>query len=138
MIRLWNTNMRDVFIPSWVSCLDESMSIWFNRWTCPGWIFCPRKPHPFGNEYHSVCCGWSGIMYGVEIVEGKDHPKEIPADPNDRQYGKTGGLLMRIVGFLSGTGKVIILDSGFCVLSALVALRKVGIYASSVIKKRRY
>ena len=22
-------------------CLDESMSIWFNRYTCPGWIFCP-------------------------------------------------------------------------------------------------
>ena len=32
-------------------------------WTCPGWMFVPRKPHPTGNEYHSICCGVSGIMY---------------------------------------------------------------------------
>ena len=27
MISLWNENMADVFIPSWITCLDESMSI---------------------------------------------------------------------------------------------------------------
>ena len=35
----WNQNMRDVFVPGWVNCLDESMSPWFNRWTCPGFFF---------------------------------------------------------------------------------------------------
>ena len=50
MIKAWNAHMANVFLAGWVICLDESMSIWHQRWTCPGWIFCPRKPHPFGNE----------------------------------------------------------------------------------------
>ena len=36
------------------------------------------------------------------------------------------------------SGRVVILDSGFCVLKALVKLRNFGVYASAVIKKRRY
>ena len=86
--------MRKIFIPSWVSCLDEYMSIWFNRYTCPGWIFCPCKPHPFGNEYHTIACGFSGIMYAVELWEGKDHPRELAKDTNELLCGKTGALLL--------------------------------------------
>ncbi len=59
MIWRWNENMWAFFIPSWILCLDESMSIWFQRWTCPGWVFCPRKPHQFGNmntTLHAVPC----------------------------------------------------------------------------------
>jgi hypothetical protein len=33
---------------------------------------------------------------------------------------------------------VVILDSGFCVLQCLVELKKIGVFASAVIKKRRY
>lgn len=32
-------------------------------------------------------------------------------------------------------GKVVIVDSGFCVLQGLIELRKVGIFASAVIEK---
>ncbi len=74
MIELWNANMKRVYVPSWISCLDESMSIWLSKFTCPGWVFCPRKPHPFGNEYHSICDGISNIMFGIELVEGRDEP----------------------------------------------------------------
>ncbi len=72
MIGEWNDHTTDVFVPSWVLCLDESMSIWHSMFTCPGWVFCPRKPHPIGNEYRSVCCRVSGVMLNVELVEGKD------------------------------------------------------------------
>jgi hypothetical protein len=72
MIRAWNENMANHFVAAWVMCLDESMSIWHNKWTCPGWIFCPCKPHPFGNEYHTACCGLCNILFSIEIVEGKD------------------------------------------------------------------
>lgn len=137
LVKAWNANMKEVFVPSWVSCLDESMSIWFNKFTCPGWTFVPRKPHPFGNEYHSICCGLSGIMYAIEMKEGKDRPKDLP-QPSFEEKGKTGGLLMRLCSALYGTGKVVILDSGFCVLQALIELKKVGVYAGAVIKKRKY
>jgi hypothetical protein len=135
LIESWNQNMNDKFLPSWISCLDESMSAWLNRWTCPGWVFCPRKPHPFGNEYHSMCCGESGIMYRIEMVEGKDRPTELPIDESK---GKTVSLLLRFCNSIAGRGMVVILDSGFCVLKGLIELRKIGVYASAVIKKRRY
>ena len=46
--------------------------------------------------------------------------------------------MLRMLKPIFGTAKVIILDSGFCVLRALIELRKNGIYASAVVKKRRY
>ena len=138
MIEAWNKHMSENFIPSWASCLDESMSIWFSRWTCPGWVWCPRKPHPYGNEYHTICCAHSGILFAMEMVEGKDRPKDRTIDPNDKKVGKTGALLLRICQSIFTTGKVVILDSGFCVLRAIVELRKKGVFSSALIKKRRY
>jgi hypothetical protein len=29
------------------------MNSWLNKF-CPGFMICPRKPWPFGNEYHSI------------------------------------------------------------------------------------
>lgn len=52
LIKQWNQNMTTNFTSSWIICLDESMSPWTNCWTCPGYMYVPRKPHPFGNEYH--------------------------------------------------------------------------------------
>ena len=45
---------------------------------------------------------------------------------------------MRLCKALYGTGKIVILDSGFCVLQGLIESRKVGVFASALIKKRRY
>ena len=39
MVDDWNENMRNCFVPGWITCLDESMSSWLNRWTCPGKYF---------------------------------------------------------------------------------------------------
>ena len=41
IIEAWNANMTEQFTPSWVSCLDESMSTWTNKYSCPGWMFVP-------------------------------------------------------------------------------------------------
>ena len=97
----------------------------------------PRKPHPFGNEYHTICCGLSGILFSLELVEGKDRPKEYGKDPSNR-FGKTCGLLLRLCKTLFNTGKIVVLDSGFCVLKGLVELKKRGVFAHAVIKKRKY
>ena len=35
----WNEHMQAIFVAAWALCLDKSMSIWNNRWTCPGWVF---------------------------------------------------------------------------------------------------
>jgi hypothetical protein len=112
------------------------MSAWISRWTCPGWVFCPRKPHPFlGNEYHSICCGDSGIIYQIKLVEGKD-ALTPNTQPHSDNKGRTVCLQLRLCAGIAGRGMmVVILDSGFCVLQGLVELKKIGIFASAVIKK---
>ena len=139
MIVAWNDNMAEQFTPSWVSCLDESMSPWTNKYTCPGWMLVPRKPHPFGNEYRSVCCSMSGIMCGIELVEGKDAPRAAAhPKPKHNNDGNTVGLLLRILQPIFTKGYVVVLDSGFCVLKGIVELKKRGVYASALIRKHRY
>ncbi len=69
--------MAAVFLAGWIVCLGESMAIWHNKWTCLGVVICPRKPHPFGNEYHGACCGLLTIMFVIKMVEGKDAPSVL-------------------------------------------------------------
>ena len=130
----WNANMTEQFIPSWASCLDESMSRWMNRYSCPGWMFVPQKPWQFGNEYHTVCCSLSGILWQMELNEGKDSPSEIM--PKFNNQGKTVGLLLHVLEPIFARGNVVILDSGFCVLKGIVELKMQGVYASALIKKK--
>jgi len=81
------------FMPGWVNCLDESISKWLGKYTCPGFMCIPRKPWPFGNEYHTICCGVSGILYAAELVEGKDEPRQwspIEINPIDLAFLPSG------------------------------------------------
>jgi len=70
--------MVEKFSPSWISCLDESMSKWLGQYMCPGFMCVPRKPWPYGNEYHTIACRESQIIYNADLVEGKDEPRQCP------------------------------------------------------------
>jgi hypothetical protein len=118
--------------------LDKSMLVWTNTWTCPGWMFVPRKSHPMGNIYHTLCCGLSEIMYAIELVEGKYQPPRQLQPAKYSDHGKTTGLLLQMTDSNAHSGRVVIMDSGFCVLKALIKLASVGVFASAVIKKRRF
>ena len=39
---------------------------------------------------------------------------------------------------MHNTNKIVVLDSGFCILKALLDLKKVGVYTVAVIKKQQY
>ena len=93
MVHCWNENMAKNFIPSWINCIDESMSMWVNEYTCPGFMFVPRKPWPFGNEYHDACYAKSDIIWLVNLQEGKDQPWELGVKEYDNK-GKTVGTLL--------------------------------------------
>ena len=94
-----------------------------------------RKPHPCGNEHHTICCGDSGILMSMELCEGKDHPQNIHYKYSEK--GNAVGKLLCICELIFGRGMVVIMDSCFCALQALIELKK-GTYALSVIKKRWY
>ena len=68
--------MAQQFLLSWINILDESMMEWFNNWA-PGFMYVGRKPHPFGNEQHTICCAITYILWRAQIVEGKDMPTEL-------------------------------------------------------------
>ena len=90
----------------------------------------------FGNEYHMVCCSLSGILWQMEIVEGKDAPPQIVPKVNNQ--GKAVGLLLCALEPIFGKGDMVVLDSGFSVLKGIMELKKCVVYASNLIKKWKY
>ena len=120
LIKAWNENMTQQFLLSSVTCLDESMSKWVNKYTCPGFMVVPRKPWPFGNEWHTICCARSGVMFAVELMEGKDKPPQVNKEFSN--CGKMVGLLLRLTCPIWHSSRLVILDSGFCVLKDIVEL----------------
>ena len=137
MVEVWGTNMSENFLPGYMNCLDESMSVWTNKFTCPGFMFISHKPWPFGNEYHTVCCCSSGIMWGIDLVEGKDCPPQLGQQEYEN-FGLMVGLLLWKLSPINHKGFVVILDSRFCILKGIIELRKKGVFASALIKKQQY
>ena len=77
LIDAWNESMSKNFSPSWINTIDESISKWINEFTCPGFMYVPCKPWPFGNEYYDAGCADSDIIWQVDLREGKDHPVQL-------------------------------------------------------------
>ena len=73
-----NLNMAEEFNPSWINVIDEIMTIWFNEYAT-GFICVGRKPHPFGNEIHTVCCGLTSILrrYHIGVVPAPDEKNHL-------------------------------------------------------------
>ena len=65
--------MAEEFNPSWINVLDESMMEWFNKYA-PQFMCVGSKPHPFGNERHTICCGLTSIFWRSHIEGGKYSP----------------------------------------------------------------
>ena len=120
--------MQISFIPYWISFLDESVYMWMNKFTCPGFVFCPRKPYTKGNEYHNRCFDESGIMYVWEIVEVRDHMipmgrPEFYTSPNM----KTVGLMLQLTRLIWSTSKAVIMDICLCLIKGILKMMKRGV-----------
>jgi hypothetical protein len=120
MIDTFNEHYESEHSPSWLLCIDESMNVWLNKF-CPGFMSLPCKPHPFGNEYHSIADGDKGhfIMWRICLVKGKDRPKlpkgqfAFPSKGEKKGYNKTVDLLLDMTEPIHRTGKVVTGDNGF-------------------------
>ena len=82
------------------------------------------------------------IMRRMKLQEGKDTTKkpdgiwEFPSKFTG--YSKTATLMLEITKPSHHTGKVVSMDSGFCVLVGIIAMHNFGFYGQSLINKRRY
>ena len=70
-------------------------------------------------------------------MEGKDRPREM-GKKEFEEKGETAGLMVRMTNMLWGTGKVVVMERGFCVLEVLISIVEKGVLGSALIKKRRY
>ena len=83
LIGVWNKNMGEMFITSWINTINESMSKWLNEYTCPGFMCVPRTPWRFGNEYHDAGCALSDIICGRDDRIPSTTPADPPRDAKD-------------------------------------------------------
>ncbi len=142
MIDAFKKHYESEYSPSWLSCIDESMNVWLNKF-CPGFMSLPCKPHPFGNECHSIADGDKGrfIMWRICLVEGKDRPKlpnglwAFPSKFEQKGYNKTADLLLDMTEPIHRTGKVVMGDSGFCITAGVMALHAHGVFGQFLIKE---
>ena len=117
MINNFNEQYLENYAPSWLSCIDESMNFFLEKF-CPGLMSVPRKPHPLGNEYHSIVDADEGypVMYQIKIQDGKYRPKDangkwvFPSNfegenlNTGRKYTKTSRLMCEMTVPLHGMG----------------------------------
>ena len=128
LIESFNAETKEAFIPGWLVVVDESMVAFLNTY-CPGWTCVKRKPHPMGNEYHTTADYFCKVIFHIEIVEGKDQPTE--GEHSTIKYevefaSKVGALVVRMTEGLHGSGRTVILDSGFGYVPSVVQLRNRG------------
>ena len=90
---------------------------WFHKYA-PGFMCVGRKPHLFSNEIHTVCCGLISIFLRPQIVEGKDHPKNIGhKEYND--IGKMVSIMLSMCIPIFGSWEAVVFDNLFCVAKGI-------------------
>ena len=132
----WNENMAQQFFPSWINVLDDSMMEWFNKWV-PGFMCVGRNPHLFGNEWNTICCALTYILWRAQIVEDKERPSQL-GPKKWEETGKTVGIMLRMGEPIFLTVKCVVLDNGFSVSKGSTSLLDFGVYVAALIKKRKY
>jgi hypothetical protein len=127
-------------IPGSLCCNDESMASFISRY-CPGFVNVKRKPKPMGNVLHCGADAVTKILYILILQEGRDRPPHLPDEKFAHLFpdgGKAGPLMMQLCEPLFGTGSIVIHDAGFACIPALVHLKRKGVFASCLLKKKKY
>ena len=62
------------------------------------------------------------FIFFLGLVEGKDKLPHLPQEYSD--LGSSIGLIPRYTKSPYGTGKIVVLDSGFCLLKGVVEMKK--------------
>ena len=130
LVDVWNENMHEALIPGPVLTVDESMGGWKGK-GMPGLMTVPRKPTPTGREAHTTADAQTGVVVHYEMYEGKKLMEE-------KEFvdiaGKNPAKAMRCVKPWFGSGRVVILDSGFASVRCALHLMDKGIYMIGNVK----
>ena len=133
---VWNKNMADEFNPYWTNVLNHIMMEWYNKFA-PGFICVRRKPHYFGNEFHTTCCGLTSILWRAQIFEWKNIPAHLGPKINS-EHRRTVGLMIQVCEPLFYMVKAVVMDSFLCVSNEIVDLAAKGLCYWALTKKHGY
>ena len=114
-------------------CARQENNVVYNQFS-PGFMCVGQKPHPFGNEWHTIYCGISYILCRVRIVEGKDIPEQLGLKLHPELL-RTVGLMIQMCEPIFSTGKSVFMESVFVLQIGLLHLRQ---NAGALVKKRWY
>ena len=130
LVDSWNNCMEAAIEPGPVLTVDESMGGWKGK-GMPGLMVVPRKPTPTGREAHTTADAETGVIIHYEMYEGKElmKHKEFVADA-----GKNPAKAMRCVKPWFGSGRCVILDSGFACVVCALCLRDKGMHMIGNVK----
>ncbi|KAL7473681.1 hypothetical protein ACHAXS_014180 [Conticribra weissflogii] len=99
------------------------------------------KFHDIRQMLHSIADGDQGkpILWRIKLQEGKDRPKDnhnTPQFPSEFEHQtNTSALMLEITKPIHHTGKVVIMNSQFCVTAGIIALQNVGVFGQALVKK---
>ena len=114
-------------------CLDESMVAWLGlALLMPGWKVIKRKPHPFGLEFKTVCCGTTGIMINFEPQEGKD---VMVHHPFVKEVNKSSAWCLRLCQPWFNSWRTLVADAAFGQVRMVVSMLEKGVYTLCNVKQ---
>ena len=111
---VWNNNMNMSFV---VSYLDESSML--PRTKAYDDMYVQKNPCLLCNDYHSICCCISGLMYANHWA-GYNRPRETFVD--DTKIAQWSPLLLYLCKSIFHIVMVLIFDCYFCIFIANIVL----------------
>ncbi|EDQ87032.1 uncharacterized protein MONBRDRAFT_27775 [Monosiga brevicollis MX1] len=135
LIDSWNARMTQLFSPSSTMCLDKS-SVRHPSATTPLFRLPSTKPNPTSQEYHNLCDAETRVIMRMELARGQDGSG--PAAKDELDFGPLGALALRMTAPFNESGAVVVMDSTFCNLRAIVELRRRGLLAVTPIKQQQH
>lgn len=137
MIDLFNNCRGKILTPGTHLVVDEIMSAWNGKELknavegMPQVSKIQRKPEGIGAEMKALCDSDTGIIMGLDIMEGKTRQQE---KPYHAEFGEGTAVLLRLCKKYNGSGRVVHADSAFSSVKTLLALRERGLFFMGMVK----
>ncbi|EGZ30653.1 hypothetical protein PHYSODRAFT_421212, partial [Phytophthora sojae] len=92
----------------------------------------PRKPEGVGAELKAIADGDSGVLLGLDLMEGAERQRQ---KPYHALFGEGSAIVLRFSEVYKGSGRTVVADSAFASVNTLVQLENLcGLYFMGMVK----
>lgn len=126
-INAFNLNRRSSVTPGEFLTIDECMCFWlgqnsiYNSKGMPHITKIIRKPRGVGAEFKAICCSETGILLGLELMEGKTRQQ---AKAYHHLYGEGTSVVLRLCTPYNTLPRTVVADSYFSSVKTAIALHE--------------